>query len=174
MYSSILAGIGGGRVLTTAGSQSAKTSHTYIDVFTVAGQSLVTGSFAASRVAKLKNPKQINCGVKEYNHAWRNFPQLINMEITYRPIIQERCGSPYNHHVLDPSLLPDVAKARMIRLMGELRTGLACLLIDKEGKQLDRELRLMKKTMGRRLELTEEIMEALAENKKNMCQLKSI
>ena len=170
VYLTMLAGIGGGRVLNTFAAQSGASSYSFSDVLTVTGQSLGTGAFSSFRVAKLVNPRQVNCGVKEYNHAWSQFPQLANMEKTYKPLQSLGCNSPFAHQVLAPSLLPDVAKGRVIRLMAELRKSVACLLVEKEGKKLDRELNLLKNTMIRRLQVTERIMETSNEKNKYECK----
>ena len=156
MYLTMLSGIGGARVINTAASQSAKAAHTYVDLLTVTGQSLVTGSFSASRVAKIINPSQVGCGVKEYNHVWSYYPQLGDLETTYRCQISSSCTKE-----LPVRILPHVLKVKVVKLMGEIRNSLVCLLMEEEGKELHRELEIMTKTMIRRLDHTQEIIDAL-------------
>merc|ERR1712083_992221 len=102
-------------------------------LLTVTGQSLVTGSFSASRVAKIMNPGQVGCGIKDYNHVWSFYPQLGDMETTYRGQISSSCAKE-----LPVKILPDVLKVKVFKLMGEIRNSLVCLLVEEEGKELHR------------------------------------
>ena len=157
----ILGGILGGQMLTTAGDEFGKTSYRFSDVLEVTRQNLVTASFASSRVAKLRNPKQLNCGLKDYEHAWAQHPLLVNLEITYRKPFWTGC--------VPTSLLPEVMKVKVMLLMMKIRSGLSCLLAEEEGKTLDQEISLMKAVLLRRLDLTNDMFNSRELGQKTNC-----
>eukprot|EP00090_Calanus_glacialis_P008537 TRINITY_DN16886_c0_g1_i1.p1 TRINITY_DN16886_c0_g1~~TRINITY_DN16886_c0_g1_i1.p1 ORF type:complete len:269 (-),score=61.41 TRINITY_DN16886_c0_g1_i1:34-840(-) len=178
-YGGIVTAIAVGRLFRIFAGTVADTMITAGDVLaTVVGPSLLSASFAASRVARIMNPA-FGCKLNAYQSVLAQYGVLTSLRETYSSLSSPGPGQytnsiptyggsntlqPHAGELLGPGLQPCVLKHNARDLGSELRNSLSCVLDGSTGssKALDRCISLLVDGVNRRLDLTQQLIDIMA------------